>query len=134
MRSAVAIVSGETSSIPAARARSTVAALRPSSDVSTRAPCSTRRTDIALPMAPGERIAITMFMEVTPFACVYGIGLKQLNRSPLRPIFRVTSANSTNKGHRDSDRAEIDLEAVGSRAILEVARHSLDRHLARFQP
>jgi hypothetical protein len=22
-----------------------------------------------------------MFMEVTPFACVYGIGLKQLNRS-----------------------------------------------------
>jgi hypothetical protein len=35
---------------------------------------------MALPMAPGERIAITMFMEVTPFACVYRIGLKQLNR------------------------------------------------------
>jgi hypothetical protein len=31
---------------------------------------------MALPMAPGERIAITMFMEVTPFARVYGIGLK----------------------------------------------------------
>jgi len=59
-----------------------------------------------------------MFMEVTPFACVYDIGLKQLNLSPLKAIFRVTSANSTNKGHRDSDHAEIDLEAVGSRAIL----------------
>src|SRR5271165_6584757 len=66
MRSAVAMVSGETSSIPAARARLTVAALRPSSNVSTRAPCSTRRTDIALPMAPGERIAITIFMDDTP--------------------------------------------------------------------
>ena len=36
---------------------------------------------MALPMAPGERIAITMFMEITPFAGVYGIGLKQLNFS-----------------------------------------------------
>jgi hypothetical protein len=65
MMAAVVIVSGEASSIPAARALSIEAALRPESDVSTRAPCSTRRADIALPMAPGEWIAITMFMQET---------------------------------------------------------------------
>ena len=64
---------------------------------------------MALPMAPGERIAITMFMEVTPFACVY-------EHWP-EAVFPA-----------------IDIELVGSRAILEVARPILDRHLARFQP
>jgi len=48
--------------IPAAAARCAVASLRPVKEVSTRAPCSTRRRATALPMAPGARMAMVMDM------------------------------------------------------------------------
>src|SRR4051794_6561019 len=43
----------------AMRARSTVSALRPFSDVNTLAPCSTRRPPTAAPMLPGAMTATT---------------------------------------------------------------------------
>src|SRR3954471_15262376 len=62
MISALAISASLAATMPAADARFLVASLRPSSEVSTLAPCSARRAATALPMAPGARTAIVGIM------------------------------------------------------------------------
>ena len=56
--SAFAISASSAATIPAAAARSRVAALRPATDVSTRAPRATSRVPTAAPIAPGATTAI----------------------------------------------------------------------------
>ena len=78
MRPASAIAASSAATIPAASARARLAALRPTTEVTTRAPCSANRRPIALPMAPGARMAIDGGMKrlrpglasAEPFACM----------------------------------------------------------------
>ena len=62
MKSDAAISSSEAAAMPAALARATVSALRPSSEVSTLSPLSVSLRPTAAPMAPGAITATTEVM------------------------------------------------------------------------